>query len=75
MEGIGGLDAFGIGDDDGMSGVVPACTACTDVGLSSEDVDELAFALVAPLRSEHDGHYWAIRSGVGLSSERETYRS
>ena len=34
--------------------IVPARTARADVNVGSEDVDELAFAFVAPLRAQHD---------------------
>ena len=36
--------------------VVSAGTTGTDVELSRQDVDELALALVAPLRAEDHGH-------------------
>ena len=50
------LDLLGAdGDDDRVSSVVPAGAARADVEVGGEDVDELAFALVAPLRPEHDG--------------------
>jgi hypothetical protein len=52
------LDALGAdGDDDGMPGVVPAREARADVDVGGEYVHELAFALVAPLRSEHGRHF------------------
>lgn len=56
MKGISSLDAFGVGDNDSMAGVVAACTARTDVGVRSKDVDELALPLVSPLGSEDDSH-------------------
>ena len=37
------------GDNDGMSGIVTACTASADVDVCTEDVDELSFAFVTPL--------------------------
>ena len=43
------------GHDDGVPGVVAPGAPRADVEVGGEDVDELAFALVAPLRSEHDG--------------------
>lgn len=55
--------------DDRVSGVVPARAARTDVERGGEDVDELALALVAPLRAEHDGH-WRGASVVGRVQRR-----
>lgn len=46
---IGGTD----GCDDGVSGVVSSSASSTDVRLSSENVYELAFTLVAPLGAEY----------------------
>ena len=45
-------------DDEGVAGVVAALEAGDDVGALGEPVDELALALVAPLRADHDdvGH-------------------
>ena len=45
------------GDDDGMTSIISACTSCADVHLAREDINELALALVAPLRAEDDGHW------------------
>ena len=42
-------------DDDGVAGVVTAGVAGDDVELFAEDVDDLAFAFVAPLGAENDG--------------------
>lgn len=44
------------GHDDGMTGVVPACATGADIGVGSEDVNELSLPLVAPLRSEYDAY-------------------
>ena len=57
----GGQDMEVVGhvaDDDGMAGVIAAGGAAAEVGACGEDVDKLAFALVAPLRAEdeRDGH-------------------
>ena len=50
------LDLLGAdGHDDGVPGVVAPGAPRADVEVRGEDVDELALALVAPLRSEHDG--------------------
>lgn len=38
-----------VGDNDGMSGVIATCTACADVDVCSQDIDQFAFAFVAPL--------------------------
>lgn len=48
------------GGHDGVSGVVTACAACTDVGFRSQDIHEFALALVAPLRAEDYGHYFRL---------------
>ena len=42
-------------DDDGVPGVVAALIAHDDVHLFGDEVGELALALVAPLRADHDG--------------------
>lgn len=42
--------------DDRMSGVVTTRTASADIEFGGENVDELALALVAPLRAEDDSH-------------------
>jgi hypothetical protein len=44
-------------DDDGVTGVIPAREARADVGVGGEYVNELAFALVAPLCSEYGRHF------------------
>lgn len=36
----------------GMTRIVSSSTACTYVGFYCEDIDELAFALVTPLRAK-----------------------
>lgn len=45
-------DAIG---DDGVAGVVAALGAAAQLRVVGEDVDEFAFAFVAPLGAEHDG--------------------
>ncbi|GAC1355955.1 MAG: hypothetical protein NVSMB3_01770 [Acidobacteriaceae bacterium] len=39
-------------DDDGVTGIVPASVAGDDIELLGEDVDDLSFALIAPLGTE-----------------------
>src|SRR5690606_37668112 len=41
--------------DDGVPGVVAALGSYDDVGLLGEEIDDLAFAFVAPLGADHDG--------------------
>ena len=48
-------DVFRAADDDGVAGVVAALGADDDVGLLGEDVDDLAFAFVAPLGADQNG--------------------
>jgi hypothetical protein len=45
------------GDDDGVTGIIPTREARADIGVGGEYVNELAFALVAPLCSEHGRHF------------------
>ena len=40
--------------DDGVAGVVPALAAHDDVGLRGQDIDDLAFAFIAPLRADQN---------------------
>ena len=44
------------GRDDRMSCVVPSRTATAEIAFGSKDIDELAFAFVAPLGAEDDGY-------------------
>lgn len=56
MKGKLGLFLLGTyGDDDGVSCIVAPRTTSYHVHVSAEDVDELSFALVSPLRAKHDG--------------------
>jgi hypothetical protein len=57
--------------DDRVSGVVPARAARADVGVGGEDVDELALALVAPLRAEDDGDCQAPPVSRGSRAREE----
>jgi hypothetical protein len=41
--------------NDGVAGVVAALAADDDVGIAGQDVDDLAFAFIAPLRADEDG--------------------
>jgi hypothetical protein len=41
--------------DDGVSGIVAALGAAAQLGVVGEDIDELAFAFVAPLGAEYNG--------------------
>ena len=38
--------------NDGVAGVVAALTADDDVGVSGQDIDDFAFAFIAPLRAD-----------------------
>jgi hypothetical protein len=49
--------SFWHGNDDSVPGVVSPGTPSAHVRVRGEDVDELAFAFVAPLGAEDDG-YW-----------------
>ena len=44
-----------VADDDRVPGVRPAVVAADDVGVLREQVDDLALALVAPLRADDHG--------------------
>ena len=57
MERIRRLDTLRVLDNDGVACVVATCAARTDVRIRSKDVDELAFAFVAPLGAE-DSRYF-----------------
>jgi hypothetical protein len=56
--------------DDRVSGVVPARAARADVGVGGENVDELALALVAPLRAEDDGDWRGTARQPGIARAR-----
>ena len=45
-------DELFAGDDDGVAGVVATGVAGDDVELLRQDVDDLAFAFIAPLGAE-----------------------
>ena len=40
--------------DDGVAGVIPALAADDDVRLGGEDIDDLSFAFIAPLRADQN---------------------
>ena len=42
-------------NDNGVTSVVTSGAACAYVHIGSENVDELSFAFVTPLRAEHNG--------------------
>ncbi len=50
--------------DDGVAGVVAALGADDHVGLRGEVVDDLAFALVAPLAADQDDDHGPLRYSV-----------
>lgn len=52
VEGVGGLLALLILNDDGVAGVVTAGAAGADICVRRKDVDKFALALIAPLGSE-----------------------
>ncbi len=54
--------------DDRVAGVVTALVADDQVGVLRQQVGELAFALVAPLGSDHNG-----RRHTSLRMHRENY--
>ena len=54
-------------NDDGVAGVVAAGVARDDVEFFAEDVNDFAFAFVAPLGSEDDGGLALV---LGLAHER-----
>lgn len=64
-----------IGDSIGnnrMSGIVTSLASSNNIGLITEDVDELAFAFVAPLGSQNNGDPRFCHSSIPLSKENQT---
>ncbi len=57
-----------VADEDGVPGVRPAVVAADDVRVLGEQVDDLALALVSPLRA-HDDRGWHDRSVPRPSAE------
>jgi hypothetical protein len=51
--------------NDRVSGVIASSTASAHIDLVTEDIDELALALVAPLRAEDHSHCSEIVSVAG----------
>jgi hypothetical protein len=58
-------DELGIPDHDGMTRIGPALVAHDEVGSLGQDVDQLSFALVAPLGPYHN-------HAVGLGIEHDS---
>ncbi len=48
-------DVFGSADDDGVAGVVSALGTHDDVGVFCEEIDDFAFAFIAPLGADKNG--------------------
>ena len=56
MKGKSGLDVFwSNGYDDGMPCIVTTGTTSADIHFSGQDIHQLSFSLVSPLRTKHDG--------------------
>ena len=55
---------------DSMAGVVAARTPAHDICLEGQHVDKLAFALIAPLRAEHDRRHQS-----GVSAREKTVKA
>ncbi len=51
-----------LADDDRVPGVRPALVAADDISTLREQVDDLALALVTPLRADDDGRWHAPQS-------------
>ena len=47
-------DVFRFAEDDGVAGVVAALGADDDIGVLSEEIDDFAFAFVAPLSADEN---------------------
>ena len=60
-------------NDDCMASVVSALASRDNVHLVRKDIDEFAFALVAPLRAEDDGH--RSSHGIGVKGKQLAQRS
>jgi len=59
-----------------VTGIVAALEAHDDIGAMAEPIDDLAFALVAPLGADHDdGYAHGIESGYGAAPARITARA
>lgn len=52
------------GHNDGMPSIIASRTACADIHISAENVDELALALVTPLGAQDNSHYMRIQIGA-----------
>jgi hypothetical protein len=47
-------DKFLAANDNRMPGIGPALIARDDIGVLAEQIDDLAFAFIAPLRTDND---------------------
>ena len=56
--------------NDGMAGVISALAANNDVRGAGEDIDDLAFALVAPLRADQN----CVRHGIEMLGKKFSRR-
>jgi hypothetical protein len=66
------------GSNDSMPCIISTCTPGAHVCLSSQDIDQLSFALITPLRTKDDGDYkhQTFESSVLYTRAKcETYRS
>src|SRR5581483_7151509 len=59
------------GDDDRVAGVRPAVVAADEVGVARQQVDDLALALVPPLRADDDGAWHGVSMTRGPSGAPE----
>ena len=58
--------------DNGVACIISACAARADVGVCREDIDELAFAFVAPLGTKDD-RYFTKKVRLCCHSRRELH--
>ena len=63
-----------VADDDRVPGVRPALVAADDIGLLGEQVDDLALALVAPLRPDDHGRGHGVSLRVSGTSRPASSR-
>jgi hypothetical protein len=56
---------------DGVPSVVPTRAARTHIELGAQHVDELALALIAPLRAEHDRHCSPVKRRQRKASQMQ----
>ena len=60
------------GHDDRVPGVVPSSASRAYIEVGGKDVDELAFAFIAPLRAEHDRRCARPASSASVPSAHKT---